>query len=183
MIFEKPCIFPLTVQFEDIDAHGVVHHPNYLKYLERARSYGMKKCGYSLATLLSSGFSLAISEIHANYLRPALLEQELFVFSQVLYVGKSSIKINQDIILNLSINEEIKTNINEPLLLQNLIFRSKIQLVCVDLKSGKPKSLPQDLKQAIKRFNDDLLTNNQIDDDCLSNNSLSSLKKLDYITK
>ncbi len=49
MLFQQqPAIFSLIVEFEDVDAHGVVHHPNYLKYLEKARSYGIRKCGYSL---------------------------------------------------------------------------------------------------------------------------------------
>lgn len=162
MRFQQPYIFPLTVQFEDIDAHGVVHHPTYLKYLERARCYGIKKCGYSLERLLYSDCSLAISEIHANYLHPALFEQKLYVLSQVNHVGKGSIKINQYIMLDSSIEQGINNIRNEQLLLSDTIFWSRITIVCVDFKSGKLKSLPQDFKQAIKRFNsNDLYTNHQ----------------------
>lgn len=141
------------MQFEDVDANGVVHHPNYLKYLERARSYGMKKSGYSLEKLLSSGSALAISEIHANYLRPALLEQELFVISQVSDIGKSSLKIYQSITLQLPTNEAMEMAKDRIFSLPETIFSAQLRLVCVNLKSVRAKSLPPELKQAIKTFN------------------------------
>lgn len=153
MIFQQSSIFRLTVQFEDVDANGVVHHPNYLKYLERARSYGIKECGYSLEKLLSSGLALAISEIHAHYLRPAIIEQELFVITQVNSVGKSTVKICQSITSKLPTHEERETAVERIFSLPETIFRAKITFVGFDLKSAKPKSLPQELKQAIKMFN------------------------------
>ncbi|MEH2361762.1 acyl-CoA thioesterase [Nostoc sp.] len=159
MIFPQLSIFPLTVQFEDVDAHGVVHHPNYLKYLERARSYGLRKCGYSLEKLISSGSVLAISEIQANFLRPALLEEELFVISQVIDIGKTTIKVQQAITLHLPQNDELNIAEDKHLSLPETIFMAKIRLVCVDFKSTKAKSIPQDLKQAIKSFNQPLVTN------------------------
>lgn len=153
MIFQQSSIFRLTVQFEDVDANGVVHHPNYLKYLERARSYGIKECGYSLEKLFSSGLALAISELHANYLRPALLEQELFVITLINSVGKSSVKICQSITSSLPTNKEMETAGARIFSLPKTIFLAQIVLVCVDLKSARPKSIPLELKQAIKMVN------------------------------
>ncbi|WP_392535630.1 acyl-CoA thioesterase [Nostoc sp. C117] len=154
MIFQQSSIFTLTVQFEDVDANGVVHHPNYLKYLERARFYGIKQCGYSLEKLSYSGLALVVSEIHANYLRPATIEQELFVISRVIFVGKSSVKICQSITSTLPTTyEEIEKAGEKFVYLPETIFWSQITLACVDLKSGKPKSIPLELKQAIKMFN------------------------------
>lgn len=150
MRFQQPSIFPLTVQFEDVDANGIVHHPNYLKYLERARSYGLKECGYSLEKLLSSDSALAISEIHANYLRPAIVEQELFVISLVTAVGKSSVKIDQTITSCLPTIGQIETARKSIFSLPETIFLARLRLVCINLKSAQPKSIPQELKQAIK---------------------------------
>ena len=152
MLEQQPPVFRLTVQFEDVDANGVVHHPNYLKYLERARSYSIKKGGYSVERILSSYSALVVTEIHAKYLRPALLDQELFVISRVDAVGKSLIKICQFITPNLPTDEEIET-VEEKLSLPEMILWAQISLVYVDLKSAKPKSIPQELKQAIKMNN------------------------------
>ena len=147
MIFKQPNIFSLIVEFEDIDAYGVVHHPNYLKYLERARSVAMKKCGYGLDKLISAGLSLALSEVSANYLRPALLAQELLVVTRIISIGKASLSISQDIFLKSSICEN--TDIQCQLLV-NPIFSSQTKLVCVDFNSGKIRSIPLEFKDLIK---------------------------------
>lgn len=160
MIFQQPSIFRLTVQFEDIDVNGVVHHPNYLKYLERARSYGIKESGYSLEKLLDSGCALVVSEIHANYLRPALLEQELFVISRVSAVGKSLVKICQSITSTLPTTKGIEMVGERLVSLPETIFWAQTSLICVDLKSAQPKSIPQELKKAIKMGIQDLFTEN-----------------------
>ncbi|MDZ8226283.1 acyl-CoA thioesterase [Nostoc sp. ChiVER01] len=97
MKLQQSSIFQLTVHFEDVDFNRVVHHPNYLKYLERARSFSIKACGYSVEKMLASGFSLVVSKIQANYLRPALIEQNLFVISRVVFVGKTIVKLYQSI--------------------------------------------------------------------------------------
>jgi YbgC/YbaW family acyl-CoA thioester hydrolase len=149
MKLQQPYIFPVTVQFEDVDAHGIVHYPNYLKYLERARSHGIKQSGYSWGKFSSSGLALAISEIHANYLRPALMEQELFVISLVTAIGKSSVKLYQSITACSPKLEELERVENDIFKLSETIFRAEIKLICVDSNSFRTKSIPLDLKQSI----------------------------------
>lgn len=34
----KSVVFPVTIYYEDTDITGLVYHPNYFKYFERARS-------------------------------------------------------------------------------------------------------------------------------------------------
>lgn len=147
---QRVFIFPVTVQFEDIDVCGVVHHPNYLKYLERARSHSLKEYGYSLERFLSSDSALALSEFHAKYLRPAFIEQQLFVITQISFIGKSSIKVNQSIVSSLPKIEEIEINEQKIFSLAEILFWAQVELICVDLKSAKLKSIPQELRQAIR---------------------------------
>ena len=161
MKFQQPSIFPVIVQFEDVDAHGIVHHPNYLKYLERARCHGIKQCGYSLEKLFSSGSALAISEIHANYLHPAFMEQELFVVSVATAIGKSRVELYQSIMSCPPKHDELerfKTGICK---LSETIFWAELKLSCVDSESNRLKSIPLDLKQAISQSNLNLLPNNK----------------------
>jgi YbgC/YbaW family acyl-CoA thioester hydrolase len=156
MKLQQPYIFPITVQFEDVDAHGVVHHPNYLKYLERARSHGIKQVGYSLGKFSSSGLVLAISEIHANYLRPALMEQELFVISLVTAIGKSSVKLYQSITSCLPKLEELESVGTDIFKLSETIFWAELKLICIDSESLRTKSIPLDLKKLITNYETNL---------------------------
>jgi acyl-CoA thioester hydrolase len=148
--------FSLIVNFEDVDINGVVHHPNYLKYLERARSYMIRQSGYPLEKLLSSGTTLSVSEIHVKYLIPARLEQELFVISQVTYLGKSIVKISQFITTYLPSYEELSRIKEGVYSLAGIIFGAQVELVCVDLESAKLKSIPPEFKQALTINESDL---------------------------
>jgi YbgC/YbaW family acyl-CoA thioester hydrolase len=156
MKLHQPYIFPITVQFEDVDAYGVVHHPNYLKYLERARSHGIKQVGYSLGKFSSSGFAVAISEIHANYLRPALMEQKLFVISLVTAIGKSSVKLYQSITSRLPKLEELESVGTDIFKLSETIFWAELKLICIDSESLRTKSIPLDLKKLITKYETNL---------------------------
>lgn len=156
MKLQQPYIFPVTVQFEDVDAHGIVHHPNYLKYLERARSHGIKQSGYSWGKFSSSGLALAISEIHANYLRPALMEQELFVISLVTAIGKSSVELYQSITACSPKLEELESIGTDIFKLSETIFWAELKLICIDSESLRTKSIPLDLKKLITKYETNL---------------------------
>ena len=148
-MLQQPSIFSLTVQFEDVDAHGIVHHPNYLKYLERARYHYIKKCGYNQEIKSSSSLVLAASEIHSHYLRPATLEQDLSVLSLVASIGKSSLKVHQSITSCLPNFGELESIENNIIKLPGTIFWADLKLICIDLESFKPKSIPLEFKRAI----------------------------------
>lgn len=50
--------FELIVYNEDIDYSGVVYHPNYLKYFERARLNWFEQLGFGLEQQKNDGFFL-----------------------------------------------------------------------------------------------------------------------------
>ena len=43
-----PFRWPVRVYWEDTDAGGVVYHARYLAFMERARSVGLRACGWGL---------------------------------------------------------------------------------------------------------------------------------------
>ncbi len=75
---------PVRVYQEDIDAGGIVYHSNYLKYAERARTEWLR--GYHIT---QSGLSkeencyFVVSNLTIRYLKPAFLDDELEVRSEV----------------------------------------------------------------------------------------------------
>ena len=60
----------LRVEFEDLDAGGVVHHPNYLKICERARSLWLEPFAADFVTLKANDIALAVRGINAEYRKP-----------------------------------------------------------------------------------------------------------------
>ncbi|WP_375493286.1 acyl-CoA thioesterase [uncultured Nostoc sp.] len=149
MKLQQTSVLPVHVQLEDLDVNGVVHHPNFLKYLERARYHSIKECGYSWEKLLSLNCTFVVSEIHASYLKPAFIDQQLFIISRVVGVGKTSIKIYQSIVISFPTDVEIEANAERLFYLPETIFYARIRLACVDIKAGKLKSIPQEIQQLI----------------------------------
>ena len=88
--------FALRVYFEDTDVAGIVYYANYLRFMERARSDMLRATGIDQRTALEAGEGVyAVAEAHIKYRRPAKLDDELLVLSDVLEVRAASCVIHQ----------------------------------------------------------------------------------------
>lgn len=88
--------WPIRVYYEDTDASGVVYHANYLRWFERARTEWLRAMGYSqerLRTEFNLAFTLA--DIEVRYRKPARLDDELEVQTQVTQLRRASMRFGQ----------------------------------------------------------------------------------------
>lgn len=75
-----PARYRLRVQYEDVDLGGVVHHPAYLRFVERGRCAWLRDLGLDLRTLRDrEGVVFAVRRVQADYLAPAHLDDLLEV--------------------------------------------------------------------------------------------------------
>ena len=89
-------LFPLRVYFEDTDVAGIVYYANYLKYMERARSDMLRAAGVDQRAVLEAGEGVyVVAEANIKYHRPAKLDDELRVLSEVREVRAASCLIHQ----------------------------------------------------------------------------------------
>lgn len=140
--------YPLEVQFEDIDAGGVVHHPNYLKYLERARCQSMREIGIPLEACLNDGIAFAVAEFQGKYCAPLRLGSKVVVKTRLVAVRKSSLKVLQKIV-SADESETPENTIHEFLSPQkSTFFVAQLRLVAIDLKTTKPISIPENIRSA-----------------------------------
>jgi YbgC/YbaW family acyl-CoA thioester hydrolase len=95
MRWAKTYDYPLAVQFEDVDFQRVVHHPNYLKYCERARVAAMDEAGYPFAQLLADGFGLVIADVRLTYRNPMVFGKSYWVQSRLAAVSSASFRVRQ----------------------------------------------------------------------------------------
>ena len=51
------------VQFYETDAMGIVHHANYIHWMEEARVDYMEQMGYTYEMTTSSGIDLAVTGV------------------------------------------------------------------------------------------------------------------------
>ena len=125
--------FNFKVYYEDTDSGGVVYYANYLKFLERARSETLYSLDFTNSGLLENhGILLIVKSCNIEYKKPAKFEDKLEIISEVLTFTKTSFIMKQDIMRK-----------------DEIISVAEIHLVVVD-KNGKPKKIPEELKQKLQ---------------------------------
>ena len=123
--FEIVC----RVYWEDTDAGGVVYYANYLKFMERCRTDWLRALGIDQLRLRSERqLQFAVVSIAVDFLRPALLNDEVLVTAELERLRGATIAFKQT------------------------ILRGAVQLIdastrvaCLDSGSLKPRPIPQDL--------------------------------------
>lgn len=123
--------WPVRVYFQDTDAGGVVYHASYVNFMERARTEWLRTFGYSNAGLMQQlGVVFVVRSMKLEYLKPALLDDMLTVTAQVKDIGRSRITLIQT----------VKRD-------DELLTEGEVHLVCVNVETFKPVSVPDVLKK------------------------------------
>ncbi len=69
----------LQVQYYETDKMGVVHHSNYIRYYETARTDYIKSLGISYRQLEESGTAMPIINVSCKYIQPATYDEVLTI--------------------------------------------------------------------------------------------------------
>ena len=124
----------IKIYYEDTDAQGVVYYANYLKFFERARTEFLREIGYDQKDLMEQGSIFIVREVAVEFKKPAHLDQQIKVHTQVLKVGKVSFDFNQEIFSTEG----------------DLLCGGVIKCGCLDLNNFKPKALSSKLYEGMK---------------------------------
>jgi len=131
----KTFTFKLKVYYEDTDAGGVVYYANYLKFMERARSDALKSLGFTNKLLIEeNGTYIIVKSCNINYIKPAFLEDDLEIKSDIKDITKTSFFMLQKV---------FKGN--------DQITEAEVHLVTID-KKGKPVKIPERLKEELEKL-------------------------------
>lgn len=121
--------YALRVYYEDTDSGGIVYYANYLKFAERARTEMMREAGIPHAEMVArDGVMLAVRHCEVDYLRPARLDDELWVETRLLDVGGASLEA-----------EQVVRRAAEDL------ARIRVRLACLDSR-GRLSRLPKSVR-------------------------------------
>jgi acyl-CoA thioester hydrolase len=119
----------------DTDYGGIVHHANYLRFLEQGRTKWCEDSGYSLIDLYENkGLFFVVRDLSAHYKVAATLHQHLVVLTKVCQHRKTVLQFEQ------SIHDEHN--------MEHVFFSATLQLVCVD-KSLRPRAVPKEIMENI----------------------------------
>jgi acyl-CoA thioester hydrolase len=123
--------WPVRVYYQDTDAGGVVYHSNYVNFMERARTEWLRTFGYSNAGMMKElGVMFVVRSVKLDYLRPAQLDDLLEVTALIKEIGRSRVTLTQTVTRG-----------------EELLTEGEVHLVCVDVQTFKPVSVPEILRK------------------------------------
>jgi len=130
----SPWCWAVRVYYEDTDAGGVVYHANYLRYLERARTEGLRRLGYSQQHLRDdAGVLFVVVSCNTQFKQPARLDDLLEVRSSVRLTGAASLEFTQDIYRQ----DDVPA----------LLVTATVRVACLESASYRPCRLPMTLRK------------------------------------
>jgi acyl-CoA thioester hydrolase len=119
----------VRVYWEDTDAGGVVYYANYLKFLERGRSEWLRALGVDQPRLRAErGLQFVVVSITVDFLRPALLDDEVLVTAALAKLTGATIEFEQSIW-----REEVQ------------LVAATVRCACLDSATLRPRAIPKDL--------------------------------------
>ena len=122
------------VYYEHTDSTEFVYHTNYLKFMERARTEWLDSLGFSQRTLKQKhNIFFVVKTAKINYIKPAKLDDMLFLTIRELAMKKASLKIKQDIALGDN----------------QIICQGEFVLACVSSMSSTPVKIPEQILLAV----------------------------------
>lgn len=60
-------VFERKINYYETDTMGVVHHSNYIRYLEEARCYFLENIGIPFEVLEENGITIPVLGVNCNY--------------------------------------------------------------------------------------------------------------------
>ena len=96
-------ILPVRVYFEDTDTARIVYHARYLHFMERGRTEVLRHIGTNQSEWLFApdtedrkGFAVRSCQI--DYLKPAVLDDDLEVHTRVIKVRAAALDFEQNVL-------------------------------------------------------------------------------------
>ena len=118
-----------NVYWEDTDAGGVVYYANYLRFLERARTDWLRAMGVDQQQLRAQQkLQFVVVSISVDFLRPAVLHDEIIVTAELKRLAGATIHFKQTIMRG-----------------EEQLIDAAVRVACLDSGTLKPRAIPKDL--------------------------------------
>ena len=118
-----------TIYWEDTDAGGVVYYANYLKFMERCRTDWLRFLGVEQLRLRKERqLQFAVVNVVVDFLRPAILNDEIIVTAELERLTGATIYFKQTIR-----RDDVQ------------LIDASTRVACLDSGTLKPRAIPKDL--------------------------------------
>jgi acyl-CoA thioester hydrolase len=117
------------IYWEDTDAGGVVYYANYLKFMERCRTEWLRFLGIDQLRLREARqLQFAVVSVQVDFLKPAVLNDEILVTAELERLGGATISFKQTILRG-----------------DTQLIDASTRVACLDSGTLRPRAIPKDL--------------------------------------
>jgi acyl-CoA thioester hydrolase len=118
-----------AVYWEDTDAGGVVYYANYLKFMERCRTEWLRSLQVDQQKLRAErNLQFAVASVSVDFLKPAVLHDEILVTAELQRLGGATIVFKQTIMRG-----------------EEQLVDATARIACLDSVTLRPRPIPRDL--------------------------------------
>jgi acyl-CoA thioester hydrolase len=87
----------IRVEYHHTDQMGIVHHSNYVKFFEVARTEWLRAAGLTYAEMERRGVMMPIVEVQVKYRQPAYYDELITVRAEVSHLPMARITFRYEI--------------------------------------------------------------------------------------
>ena len=89
-------IYQRTAQYHETDQMGIIHHANYVKWMEEARIAFLDSIGIRYRDLEEQGLSSPVAEVHVSYKNPIRFSDTVFIGIRILSYSGVRLQISYE---------------------------------------------------------------------------------------
>ena len=90
-------IYERKINYYETDAMQIVHHSNYIRYMEESRTYSLAKVGLPYSKMEEEGVLIPVLGVNCQYKHPARYEDVILVDVKVKEYTGVKIKMEYEI--------------------------------------------------------------------------------------
>ena len=145
--------FPLRVRYVETDAQGHVFFGNYLTYFDVGLTEYTRAIGYAYPDMVVSGVDMFYVEASCQYKGRAHFDDLLQVHCRIGHIGNTSFTFEFAIYRVVSPSALSSTHAADSAqTTDELIATGRIVAVTVDAQTEQPVRVPDELREAVARF-------------------------------
>ena len=93
-MMSAPASYLMRVRYYETDQMGIVHHSNYIRWMEEARIHVMREGGASLRSMEDAGIQVPVTAVSCEYVRPARFDDVIRI--EILPVRYNGVRMELD---------------------------------------------------------------------------------------
>ena len=93
----EPYCYKTRVQYFDTDKMIVMHHANYIRYFETARTEYFRAEGFPYSLMEKEDFQIPVLSVQVKFQEPAVYDEEIAITCKLVKMGPASLEVNYEV--------------------------------------------------------------------------------------